>query len=96
MCTIGEDCSSYAPGHAMHLIQARLVSATPSEWTDALVTAVDADAGVVNLQRFDDGARLEIWTAAPLDLVVPGSPVAVHVRYHALAVGRQRLNIAVL
>ncbi len=47
MCATGGACSSFAPSHAVHLIQARLVSATPTEWVDAIVTHADADGTVV-------------------------------------------------
>ena len=45
MCVHGRACSSFAPGHAVHLIQARLASATPGEWVDAIVTSTDASEG---------------------------------------------------
>ena len=35
MCDHGDVCSSFAPGHALHLIQSRLASATPSDWSVA-------------------------------------------------------------
>ena len=41
MCDDGDACSSFAPGHALHLIQARLAAATPSDWSDAIVEASD-------------------------------------------------------
>ena len=43
-----------------------------------------------------DGARVEVWSARPIEGVEPGAPVAVHARHHALAVGRSRANVAVL
>jgi hypothetical protein len=42
MCAVGEACTSAARGHALHLIQDRLASATPAAWVDALVEEVDA------------------------------------------------------
>ena len=47
MCDHGDVCSSFAPGHALHLIQARLASATPSDWADAIVESADAATGVI-------------------------------------------------
>jgi len=47
MCVSGGRCSSYAPGHALHLIQARLASATPSDWVDAIVESTDEHTGEV-------------------------------------------------
>src|SRR5690606_9295731 len=40
MCEHGGACTAFAPGHGIHLIQARLAQATPQEWTDALVERV--------------------------------------------------------
>ncbi|MFK4761801.1 hypothetical protein ACI3KS_12770 [Microbacterium sp. ZW T5_45] len=96
MCDHGDVCSSYAPGHALHLIQARMASATPSEWVDAIVSQADAVAGrlvVVTL----DGTEHALWSASGAALEAPvGAPVAVHTRYGVLAVGRTRFNVAAL
>ncbi|NYF16344.1 hypothetical protein HDC37_001158 [Microbacterium sp. AK009] len=93
MCAHGHSCTSVAPGHAMHLIQARLIAATPREWIDAIVASVSD--GVTVLHTLD-GARVEVWSASPIEGARPGAPVAVHARHHALAVGRARVNVAVL
>src|SRR5690606_36161308 len=50
MCDHGYACSSFAPGHALHLIQARMASATPLGWADALVEDADAASGVLILR----------------------------------------------
>ncbi|MFT4051576.1 MAG: hypothetical protein QM677_04905 [Microbacterium sp.] len=92
MCVHGGACSSFAPGHAVHLIQARLASATPSEWVDAIVTTADAAGGDIVAHTLD-GALLTLWNGAGAAAEVePGSPVAVHRRYHALAVGERLFN----
>ncbi len=84
MCATGGACSSFEPGHAVHLIQARLVSATPTEWVDALVETVDAD-GTLIVRRFSDGTPIVLWNGAgAADALAPGAPVAYHPRYHAL------------
>ncbi|WP_205782911.1 hypothetical protein [Microbacterium sp. ABRD28] len=93
MCMLGRSCTSVAPGHAMHLIQARLIAATPLEWSDAIVTSV---AGEVIVLHTLDGTRIDVWSASPIEGLEPGAPVALHARHHALAVGRTRANIAVL
>lgn len=93
MCAQGGSCTSVAPGHAMHLIQARLIAATPREWSDAIVASVFD--GVIVLHTLD-GTRVEVWSAVPVEGVEPGAPVALHARHHALAVGRARINVAVL
>lgn len=94
MCARGGACSSFAPGHAVHLIQARLVSATSSEWSDAIVASVDPD-GTLTLADFTDGTRITVWNGAgAADEVVAGEPVAYHRRYHALSVGGRLFNAA--
>ncbi len=94
MCEHGYDCTSYAPGHAVHLIQSRLASATPSEWMDAIVEATDASNGTLVLRRVADAAPILIWHGGAAARDVPvGSPVALHGRYHVLADGARRFNV---
>ena len=63
MCARGGACTSFAPGHAVHLIQARLVAATPGEWVDAIVTTADAGEGSILLHTLD-GAPIAVWNGA--------------------------------
>lgn len=92
MCGHGGACSSFAPGHAVHLIQARLVSATPAEWVDVIVTDVDRAQDRVRLHTLE-GESLSVWNGAGLtDAVEPGTPVAYHPRYHAVSVGQRLFN----
>ncbi|MDN3496106.1 hypothetical protein QL996_09220 [Planococcus sp. APC 4015] len=92
MCATGAACTSFAPGHALHLIQARLSSATPTEWSDALVDSVDAATGVIGL-RLLDGSLVRVWSGAgAASAVSPGLPVALHDRYDVLSVGRILFN----
>ncbi|MCW3494776.1 hypothetical protein [Microbacterium sp. SSM24] len=94
MCDHGDACSSFAPGHALHLIQSRLAAATPSEWSDAIVEHADAASGVVLLRTLADGEPVAVWNGAGAALVLtPGAPVSLHERYHVLAVGRERFNV---
>lgn len=96
MCARGQACSSFAPGHAVHLIQARLVSTTPGEWLDAIVTTVDAADGTLVLHTLD-GRVLSLWNGSgAADTVTAGAPVAYHERYHTLAVGRRLFNALAL
>lgn len=95
MCAIGESCTVFAPGHALHLIQARLAAATPSDWRDAVVAAVDAGSGEIVLHAVEDGAPIALWHAGAIDLAV-GEPVAIHARYAVLAARGRRLNVAPL
>ncbi|CAI9392092.1 hypothetical protein [Microbacterium sp. T2.11-28] len=93
MCARGGACSSFAPGHAVHLIQARLVSATPAEWVDAIVAAVDP-SGAVTLHALEDGDVVDLWSGAgAAEAASPGEPVAYHPRYHALSVGGRLYNV---
>lgn len=94
MCVHGLSCSSYAPGHALHLIQARLSSATPTEWIDAIVESTDAERGVVLVRTLLTGELVELWNGAGAARdAVAGAPVALHSRYDVLALGAARFNI---
>jgi hypothetical protein len=94
MCSHGDRCSSFAPGHALHLIQARIASATPAGWVDALVVATDAVAGDLVVRTLD-GEVHELWNGSGAALeAAPGTPVALHARYGVLAVGRTQFNVA--
>ncbi len=95
MCVHGGTCSSYAPGHALHLIQSRLAAATPSDWVDAVVESADPVTGDVVVRTILDAETVTLWNAAGAgDVVVPGTPVALHARYDVLAVGARRFNVA--
>lgn len=94
MCAVGGACSSYAPGHALHLIQARIASATPADWTDGIVERADAIAGTFAVRTLE-GELLALWNGSGAALEAPaGTPVAVHRRYGVLAVGRTQFNVA--
>jgi len=95
MCSDGFECSSYAPGHALHLIQYRLAAATPREWVDAIVDHVDAERGTIVVRAVEDGAAITLWSGSgAADAVATGAPVALHARYHVLTSGRQWFNVA--
>ena len=94
MCVHGQSCSTFAPGHALHLIQARLSAATPTDWVDAIVESTDAARGLILLRTVADGVQVELWSGAgAAQEVTPGAPVAIHGRYDVLAVGSLRFNI---
>ena len=96
MCAHDRPCSSFAPGHAVHLIQARVASATPGEWLDAIVTAVDAADGSLLLHTLD-GRAIALWNGSgAAGAVTSGTPVAYHERYHTLAVGSRLYNALAL
>lgn len=96
MCARGHACSSFAPGHAVHLIQARLVSATPAEWVDAVVTQADPATGDILLHTLA-GEPIALWSGAgAAQQVAAGTPVAYHPRYHVLGLGAQRFNALAL
>jgi hypothetical protein len=93
MCEHGDTCTSFAPGHALHLIQARLAAATPSDWADAIVEAADARSGFV-IVRTLTGDAVALWNGTgAAGAVAVGTPVALHERYHVLAVGGERFNV---
>ena len=94
MCDHGDACTSYAPGHALHLIQARLASATPSDWADGIVEAADGRSGFVIVRTLDDDSAVALWNGAGAAArLTVGAPVALHERYHVLAVGGERFNV---
>ncbi|WP_206535668.1 hypothetical protein [Microbacterium sp. 4R-513] len=96
MCVHGRACSTFAPGHALHLIQARLASATPSDWVDAIVEAVHAD-GTLVLRPIAGATPLSVWNGSgAAQEISAGTPVALHERYDVLAVGQRRFNVAPL
>jgi hypothetical protein len=96
MCVHGRACSTFGPGHALHLIQARLASATPSEWADAIVERVDAD-GTITLRPLFAADAVSVWNGSGAAReIAAGTPVALHGRYHVLAVGSRRFNVAEL
>lgn len=94
MCLHGQVCSSFAAGHALHLIQARIASATPADWVDAIVEQADAVTGELVVRALD-GTAHALWNASGAALeAAPGTPVALHARYGVLAVGRTQFNVA--
>ncbi|MBD7958069.1 hypothetical protein H9651_10500 [Microbacterium sp. Sa4CUA7] len=95
MCVHGRACTVFAPGHAVHLVQARLASSTPLEWADAIVAEADAATGELTLRTVSDGEEIQIWNGAGAAAAAPaGTPVAVHRRYRVLAVGTRWFNVA--
>lgn len=95
MCDHGDVCSSFAPGHALHLIQARMASATPRGWVDAIVEQSDAASGALVVRTLDGDAH-RLWNAGSAALeATPGTPVAVHIAYGVLAIGRVQYNVQV-
>ena len=94
MCHHGYACSSFAPGHALHLIQARMASATPLGWVDALVEDADAASGIVKLRTLD-GEFITVWNAGGAALEAEtGVPIALHHDHSVLAIGAARYNVA--
>lgn len=93
MCVGGGSCSTFAPGHAVHLIQARLASATPSEWIDAIVETADATDGTLVVRTVRDAVPIRIWNGDGAARLDAGTPVALHGRYHVLAVGARWFNV---
>jgi hypothetical protein len=94
-CAMGDECSVFAPGHKLPLIQHRVAAATASKWRDAIVEDIAAD-GWIQLITLDDNSRVSAWHHADLTQAISvGHPVAIHSLYHVLAVGRSWLNVDV-
>lgn len=93
MCDRGGACSSYAPGHALHLIQARMAASTPLSWLDAVVEDADPVSGVLHLRTLD-GHLIPVWNAggAALEASI-GAPVALHTAYDVLDVAGARYSV---
>lgn len=92
-CEQGMMCIHDRSGHQLGAIQLRLATATPSGWTDALVTEIAAD-GWITLATLDSG-DVRVWNHADLtDSLVVGEPVALHERYSVLVAGDLRINVA--
>lgn len=96
MCVRGDVCSSFAPGHALHLVQARIASATPSKWSDGIVEFADATNGELTVRTLSGEAH-RLWNGSGAALEASaGTPVALHVQYGVLAVGRTQFNVAAI
>lgn len=88
-------CASYAVGHRLHLIQAKLLVGSPWQWrrgllrsNDGATLAVDYNGGAFGGDPGGDpgGSSVVLWHHAPLELT-PGDPVRVHERWSGLAIG---------
>jgi hypothetical protein len=95
VCEHGGMCIDDRPGHAVTLLRVRLAHLAAGGWTDARVVAV-AD-GVVELERWSDGAPMHVWNHTDLTAALPaGSVVALHESFGVLAAGSDRYNIAIV
>ncbi len=96
VCEHGEMCIDDRAGHAVTLLRIRLAHLAPNGWVDARVVGLTED-GVLELERWDDGAALRVWHHADLTGPLPaGSVVALHPAYGVLAAGRDRYNVAIV
>lgn len=86
-------CAMSAAGHDLHPLQRIVASATSSSWVDAFVGEAGPD-GWVTVHAADDGRTFRVWHHDPLALAA-GEPVALHVTYHVLALGRRWVNVLV-
>ncbi|MET0989615.1 MAG: hypothetical protein ABWY54_03115 [Glaciihabitans sp.] len=89
-------CHNHGAGHELLTLQARVIAATPSKWRDGIVQQVTAD-GWVAISLVDDTASTAwVWNHTNRVETLPvGTPVAVHSVYHALAIGREHVNVLV-
>lgn len=91
----GESCVDHGPGHAMRTLHERVSAATPSKWRDGIVSTVSAD-GWIALEMLETDERVWVWNHVDRTAsVTVGQPVALHAIYHALAFGRERINVLV-
>ncbi len=92
MCRLGGRCTSYDPGHALHLVQSRLAACTPTQWRDAFVVETGDDTVTI---RWATGSGTATFAnaAGASHAVRLGEPVAVHDRYRVLAIGAARFNL---
>jgi hypothetical protein len=91
----GDSCLSRSAGHAMHALQERVTSATPSRWRDGIVSHVTA-GGWIGIDLLETGETVWVWNHADRTAsVAAGQPVALHALYHALAIGQERINVLV-
>ena len=75
-------CQTYASGHDLHVIQAKLAGLSPRGWRDGVVTAVHGSD--VTVQYVEVDHVLRFWHHRHLRLPT-GQPVRVHERYHVAA-----------
>ncbi|HEV7951227.1 MAG TPA: hypothetical protein VGP24_15805 [Glaciihabitans sp.] len=88
-------CTGSGAGHGLLALQARVTAATPSKWRDGIVRSAAAD-GWVSIAPLDSDELVWVWHHRDLsDALLPGSPVALHSLYHALAIGSERINVLV-
>lgn len=88
----GQGAEMFDDGYALHPIARRAALATRSSWVDAFVVAANED-GWIELADLD-GDSVHCWHFDDLrDVLVPGSPVAVHGVYGVLAAGDELLNV---
>jgi hypothetical protein len=91
----GEGCSSHGAGHAVLALQERVTAATPSKWRDAVVHSAAAN-GWIELGLVESGETAWVWNHVDRSAsLASGTPVALHGLYHALAIGRERVNVLV-
>jgi hypothetical protein len=87
------DMETFDDGHELHPIIRRAALATASHWVDAVVVSSSAD-GRIRLASFDDATVVERWHHADLTgVLAPGTPVAFHSVYAALAVGERLVSV---
>jgi len=77
-------CGSFAPGHNMHWIQARLLGESPWGWRDAVVRSVHGGRAVAAYVH-ENGSVSASHHVALDTLVSVGDPIRVHEGYAALA-----------
>jgi hypothetical protein len=94
-CASAATCTGHGAGHAMLALQERVAAATPRKWRDHVVVSASSN-GWLELAPIEHGDTVWVWNHADLsERIEPGSPVALHELYHALALGTERINVLV-
>lgn len=90
MCATG-----FEAGFELHPIQRIAAVSTPSQWRDAIVTAIAAD-GSIGIIDLETGAASALWNYENLTgLVSAGEPVSLHSEYGVLAIGREYRSVRI-
>jgi hypothetical protein len=93
-CEHGAMCTDDRAGHAVTLMRLRLAHLAPDGWADAIVREARED-GIVELERWLDGAILRVWNHVDLGwALTTGSVVSLHETYGLLAAGSSRFSVA--
>lgn len=94
-CECGAMRARFAGGHELHPIVRAAAAATPSQWVDAEIVAVDGE--VLELRDLFGEQSQRVWHHRDLAAVAtPGDVVAYHRQYGVVALGRVWISVRAL